>query len=120
MTVLLVALGAALGAPLRYLTDRAVQTRHDTFFPWGTLAVNGAASLLFGVLAGAAGAVSPAWDALLATGFCGALSTFSTFGYETFRLAEERAWVPATANVLVSLLVGLGAVSIGWPIGAAL
>lgn len=40
MIVLLVALGAAVGAPLRYLVDRAVQARHDSLFPWGTFAVN--------------------------------------------------------------------------------
>ncbi len=42
MIVLLVTLGAAIGAPLRYLVDRAVQARHDTLFPWGTFAVNAA------------------------------------------------------------------------------
>ena len=50
MTVLLIALGAALGAPLRYLTDRAVQARHDSVLPWGTLTVNVAGSLLLGAL----------------------------------------------------------------------
>ena len=48
MTVLLVALGAAVGAPLRYLVDRAVQARHDSVFPWGTLAVNIAGSFMLG------------------------------------------------------------------------
>nr|MDQ3383677.1 CrcB family protein [Actinomycetota bacterium] len=48
MTVLLVALGAAGGAVLRYLTDRAIQSRHDSVFPWGTLTVNMLGSLLFG------------------------------------------------------------------------
>jgi CrcB protein len=50
MIVLLVALGAAVGAPLRYLVDRAVQTRHDSLFPWGTFAVNAAGSFLLGGL----------------------------------------------------------------------
>ncbi|MBQ1016237.1 CrcB family protein, partial [Micromonospora sp. M51] len=51
MTVLLIALGAAIGAPLRYLADRAVQSRHASVFPWGTLLVNVAGSLLLGALA---------------------------------------------------------------------
>jgi len=62
MTLLLVAVGAAVGAPLRYLTDRFIQARHDTVFPWGTLTVNVAGSLIFGALSGAArtGRLDPA------------------------------------------------------------
>ena len=77
MTLLWVALGAAVGAPLRYLTDSAVQSRHDTVFPWGTLTVNIVASLVLGVVTGAvtAGAASAELQALIGTGLCGALST---------------------------------------------
>jgi CrcB protein len=71
VTLLLVILGAAAGAPLRYLTDRAVQTRHDTLFPWGTFTVNVVGSLILGVLAGgaAASAVPGSAVALVGTGF---------------------------------------------------
>jgi len=117
---LMVALGAAIGAPARYLTDRAVQSSHDTLFPWGTLAVNVLASLLLGGLAGAGSDLSPTAMALVGTGFCGALSTFSTFGYETVRLVQERARFYAVASVAVSLVAGLGGASLGWAIGAAL
>jgi CrcB protein len=48
MTLLLVALGAVVGAPLRYLTDRFIQKRHDTIFPSGTLTINVAGSLIMG------------------------------------------------------------------------
>ena len=93
MTVLLVALGAAVGAPLRYLVDRAVQARHDSLFPWGTFAVNVAGSLVLGVLAGGSTshAVPGSVVALVGTGLCGALTTYSTFGYETIRLIEDGA-----------------------------
>ena len=87
MTVLLVALGAAIGAPLRYLTDRAIQARQGTTFPWGTFTVNVAGSLLLGYLVGLP--VAPWMAALLGTGFCGALTTYSTFSYETLRLVRE-------------------------------
>jgi CrcB protein len=117
---LMVAVGAAVGAPARYLTDRAVQSRHDTVFPWGTLAVNVGASLLLGGLAGVGRDLSPTAMALVGTGFCGALSTFSTFGYETVRLAQERSRFYSVANVVVSLVAGLGAASLGWTIGVAL
>jgi len=115
-----VALGAAIGAPARYLTDRTVQARHDSVFPWGTLTVNVVASLLLGVLAGAADAVSPALALALGTGFCGALSTYSTFSYETLRLLETRARFLAAANVVVALVAGFGAVALGWTVGGAL
>ncbi len=111
MTLLLVALGAALGAPLRYLTDRAVQARHGSVFPWGTLTVNIAGSLLLGFLAGLP--ADPTLAALAGTGFCGALTTYSTFGYETVRLARTGAHWYALANVLVSIVGGLGAAYLG-------
>lgn len=111
MNWLLVAVGAAVGAPLRYLTDRAVQARHDSVFPWGTFVVNAAGSLVLGALAGAA--VSSGAYALLGTGLCGALTTYSTLSYETLRLAERGWKFLAVANVAASLLVGLGAVFLG-------
>ncbi|MER5768991.1 fluoride efflux transporter FluC [Streptomyces sp. NPDC001985] len=111
MTWFLVALGAAVGAPLRYLTDRAVQRRHGSLFPWGTLCVNAAGSLLLGVLAGAA--VSSSAYALLGTGLSGALTTYSAFSYETLRLAETGHRGLAAANVAVSVLVGVGALWLG-------
>lgn len=113
----MIAFGAAVGAPARYLTDRAVQARHDTVFPWGTFTVNAVASLVAGVLAGAAGHVSTTLAALVGTGFCGALSTYSTFSYETLRLTQEGARLFAVANVLLSLVTGLGAAALGWTIG---
>lgn len=113
MIALMVALGAMVGAPARYLTDRAVQAGHDTVFPWGTLTVNVVASFVLGVLTGAAGHVSTELAALIGTGFCGALSTFSTFSYETVRLIEEGDRFYAAANVAISLVAGLGAVALG-------
>uniref|UniRef100_A0AAU2JQV2 Fluoride-specific ion channel FluC n=1 Tax=Streptomyces sp. NBC_00049 TaxID=2903617 RepID=A0AAU2JQV2_9ACTN len=115
MNWLFVAAGAAVGAPLRYLTDRAVQARHDSVFPWGTFVVNAVACLVLGALTGAvlAGAASSRLQLLLGTGLCGALSTYSTFSYETLRLAERGWRFLAVANVVVSVLVGLGAVHLG-------
>ncbi|MCD2191062.1 fluoride efflux transporter FluC [Actinomycetospora soli] len=109
---LLVVLGAALGAPARYLTDRWLQSTHGTGFPWGTFTVNIVASFVLGLVAGAS--VSPVISALIGTGFCGTLSTWSTLGYETVRLAEERAWTPALFNIVASVLAGLGAAGLGF------
>lgn len=111
----MVVLGAVVGAPLRYLTDRAVQVRHDSVFPWGTFVVNAAACLVLGALTGAVldGAASSRLNLLLGTGLCGALSTYSTFSYETLRLAERGWKFLAVVNVAASVLVGLGAVDLG-------
>jgi len=119
VTVLMIALGAAVGAPARYLTDRAVQSHHETVFPWGTLTVNLVASLILGLVLGAGAQLNPNIAALVGTGFCGALSTYSTFGYETMRLAQDGARFYAAANVAVSLIAGIGAASLGWSVGAS-
>jgi len=117
VTVLLIALGAGLGAPARYLTDRAVQAWRGGAFPWGTLLVNVIASLLLGMLTGAG--ASPQLAALAGTGFCGALSTYSTFSYETLRLAAGGRGRAAALNVLLSLAAGIGAAVLGWLVGRA-
>ena len=120
MTWLWVALGAAVGAPARYLTDRWVQRHHDSVFPWGTLMVNVVASFVLGVVTGAVGVLAPGISIAVGAGFCGALSTYSTFTYETLRLLETRARFLALANVVVALVAGLGAAVTGWAAGAAL
>ncbi len=120
MTLLMIALGAAVGAPARYLTDRAVQSRHQMVMPWGTVAVNVVGSLILGALTGAGSTVSPAVLSLLGTGLCGALTTYSTFSFETWRLIEEKSYGSAVANVVVSVLAGLAAVAVGYATTAAL
>jgi CrcB protein len=122
VTVLLVLVGGAIGAPLRYLTDLFVQSRHDSVFPWGTFLVNVVGSLILGATAGAvATADGPAWVlTLVGTGFCGALTTFSTFGFETVRLVEDGSLLEAALNVSASLVVGMAACVAGWSLAAAL
>ena len=122
MSLILVIAGAAIGAPLRYLSDRAVQARHDTVFPWGTFTVNVVGSLILGIVTGAvtAGGASPQVQLALGTGFCGALTTYSTFSYETLRLLEDDARLFAAANVVASIVAGLGAAFLGVAISRAL
>ncbi len=118
LSYLLVAAGAAVGAPLRYLTDRAVQLKHDSLFPWGTFTVNVTGSLLLGVLAGATiGGSGSDLRLLIGTGLCGALTTYSTLSFETVRLLEQRARFFAVANLLGTIVAGLGAAVLGYAIG---
>jgi len=116
VTLLLVLAGGVIGAPLRYLTDLLVQSRHDSVFPWGTFIVNVAGSLVLGLVLGAAstGALPASVVAFVGTGICGALTTFSTFGFETVRLLEEGSIATAVANALGSLAAGLAAGAAGW------
>jgi CrcB protein len=114
MTAVLVFVGAMVGAPLRYLTDRAVQNRHDSLFPWGTFSVNLVGCLVLGGLSGAGLALPAPMLALLGTGFCGALTTYSTFSYETLRLVEQKTYFYAAMNVVTSVIAGLGAALLGY------
>ncbi|MFJ7216773.1 fluoride efflux transporter CrcB [Amycolatopsis sp. NPDC098790] len=115
MTVLLVALGSAAGSILRYLTDLRVQAWRKSPFPFGTLTVNVVGSFILGFLSGwlLRGAEPSSVRALVAVGFCGGLTTFSTFGYETVRLFSEKARRYAVLNVLVTVVAGLVSGTLG-------
>jgi fluoride exporter len=113
--LLLVALGGMIGAPLRFAVDQAIQTQHDTVFPWGTLIVNMTGSLILGLVAASASAEP--LKILLEPGFCSALTTYSTFGYETLRLTEDGSTFYALANIAANLLAGLGAALLGTAFG---
>lgn len=114
MTLLLVAAGAAVGAPARFLTDIVIAHYAGRRLPWGTLAVNTTGSGIAVFLAVAV--TDPAWTALLATGFCGALTTYSTLSYETLVLVEAGRWRAAAANIAANLACGLAAGLAGFAI----
>jgi CrcB protein len=106
---LMVALGAAIGAPCRYLLDRWVQGRHESGLPLGTLLINLVGSAVLGLLMGlgASGALGSAALAAGGTGWCGAFTTYSTFSYETVQLARQGRFSVATGYVVVSVVGGL-------------
>lgn len=87
-------------------------------FPWGTFIVNITGSALVGLLAGMSS--GHAVEAAVGLGFCGALTTSSTFSFETLRLLDDRAYVHAFANVTASIVGGIGAVLLGFAVGEAI
>lgn len=112
MTALYVALGAAVGAPLRYLAGHFLDGRR---MPWGTVAVNVLGSFVLGVVSGLALTSEAAW-AFVATGFCGALTTYSAFAVH----AHDRGPRLGTAVVLATVPPALAACAVGFALGAAL
>jgi fluoride exporter len=114
LTPLLVVVGALAGAPLRLLVTRlAARGGRDPAL--GTLVVNVAGSALLGVLLGLA--TTPPWVVTLAgTGFCGTLTTFSTFGADVVRLTEERALRRLVGYLAATLVLGLGTAAAGYAV----
>ncbi len=115
--IALVACGAAIGALTRWWVDVYVQRRWLAVFPWGTFAVNVVGSLLLGFLVASWGTNS-AVASLIGIGFCGALTTFSSFAWESHRLAEDGVRGLAAANVVGMPIVCCAAAAIGWWIGS--
>ena len=111
---------AGVGAPARYLVDGLVQDRTGGAFPWGTFVVNVSGCFLLGVLTGLGmyHDLDPTVRTVVGTGGLGAYTTFSTFTFETVRLAEEGAVNEALRNATASFVVGLAAASLGIAIAA--
>jgi CrcB protein len=109
LRILAVAAGGAAGAVARYAASHAVAVATRSPFPWGTFAVNAAGCFLIGVLMVGTSRLAhhPHLQALLVTGFLGALTTFSTFSLETVILFERGVYWQAAGNMLLSLAVGV-------------
>jgi CrcB protein len=105
----------AVGAPLRYLVDGFVTDRVEGTFPWGTFVINVTGSFVLGFLTGLAlyHAFPKTPKVILGTGLCGAYTTFSTFTFETVRLAEDGSSSEALRNLLGTLVVGAAAAAAG-------
>jgi fluoride exporter len=115
--ILLIGAGGFVGSILRYALSGLVQdAARDSFFPYGTLAVNVLGCLAIGVLgelAEARGAFGVETRALLVVGLLGGFTTFSAFGNETMQLLRGAERVLAAANVLANVILGLAAVHVG-------
>ena len=117
-TLGLIALGGALGSVARALVGLSIQGR----FPWATLVVNVTGSLLIGWLMARLGALEPAAAAraqsFLVVGVCGGFTTFSAFSWQTLEQMLKGQWAAAIANVLLSVVLCLLAVWLGWRLGS--
>ncbi|HEY5011642.1 MAG TPA: fluoride efflux transporter CrcB [Acidimicrobiia bacterium] len=120
MTVLAVALAGALGAPSRYLVERAISARRGRYFPWGTLVVNVTGSLTLGFLTGLAlyHGLATTPKAVVGTGFIGAYTTFSTYTYETVDVAERTSARVAGTYAVVSIVAGVAGATLGLMLAA--
>lgn len=121
--LLAIAGGGALGAVLRFSMTSAVYRLLGREFPYGTLAVNVLGSLLMGflfVMLVERGAMSAEWRAALLAGLLGAFTTFSTFSLETLALFEGGEPTKAVVNIVLSILLCLGATWLGLSLGRQL
>jgi CrcB protein len=114
--LILIAVGGSLGALARYAVSEWFVRR----IPAGTLLVNVVGCLLIGLFMGLS--IERHWLShntrlFFVTGFLGALTTFSTFGWETFSFAEKKDFVLAITNIALHLGLGLAAVAIGFQLG---
>jgi CrcB protein len=124
--ILLTFIGCALGGVFRYLGTLLIARFFGEGFPWGTLLVNAVGSFLLGLILGSGFEAKDVWlsseatCAFAALGFCGGLTTFSTFSLETFSLVSDQAWAKALANILGSVLLCVLCVLSGYAIGEGL
>ncbi len=110
ITLLYIGLGGFLGAISRFLIAGGVQKLFGGFFPVGTLSVNLIGSFIIGIAAlWFEQIVAPEYRAFFITGFLGALTTFSTFSYETTMLIEQSAYMKAFLNMALNLFLSVGA-----------
>ncbi len=112
MRLVLVLAGGAVGSAARYLIQLWMTDRFGGSFPWGTLTVNVTGSLILGLVLGLP--LSPGLVALLGTGFCGTLTTFSTFGADVLRLLEQRQLARGLAHLAATVVLGVGAAALGY------
>ena len=123
LAYLWVAIGGALGSVSRFWLSGLVAERFGETFPWGTLLINITGSFIIGIFAAFTdpeGRVlaSPGFRQFFMIGICGGYTTFSSFSLQTLRLAQEREWLYVGGNVLLSVVLCLIAVWLGYLLGS--
>jgi CrcB protein len=120
-----VALGGALGSVGRFWLNGIVSSRFGETFPWGTMLINVSGSFIIGVI-GALAVPEGRMDSssrafvtqFLMIGICGGFTTFSSFSLQTLNLLRDREWLYAGGNVILSVVLCMIAVWLGWLLGS--
>ncbi|WP_019172520.1 fluoride efflux transporter CrcB [Pseudaminobacter salicylatoxidans] len=123
-SLLWVALGSALGGPARFFISGVVGRRIGETFPWGTMTVNVTGAFVIGLIGalatgGGLFATPETWQ-LAVTGFLGAYTTVSSFSLQTLMLVRDGEILLAGGNIVLSLVLGLGFVTLGYMAGTAI
>jgi CrcB protein len=125
LTYLLVAIGGALGSVGRFWLNGLISARFGETFPWGTMLINITGSFIIGVI-GALAVPEGRMDSqsrafatqFLMIGICGGYTTFSSFSLQTLNLLRDREWLYAGGNVVLSVVLCMAAVWLGWMLGS--
>jgi CrcB protein len=123
ITYLLVAVGGALGSVLRFWVNGLLLAKTGGSFPWGILVINVTGSFLIGIFFAFSDPdgrmlISPNWRTFLMIGICGGYTTFSSFSLETLKQLQDRQWLYAGGNIILSVVLCLIAVWLGYLLGA--
>lgn len=111
-----IAVGAIIGASARYFFSGLIARNFSATFPYGTLLINITGSLVLGfflIYSTERVLLNPHWRLLVAIGFCGSYTTFSSYAFESFALMEQGQWLMMGANILASNVLCLVAVLAG-------
>ena len=114
--ILWISLGAIAGANLRYFVAQYIAKTFSASFPYGTLVINVTGSFVLGfflVWTTERVFADPRWRLLIAVGFCGGYTTYSSYAYETFALFEQGQWIASSLNFVVTNLLCFAAVVLG-------
>jgi len=119
LAYLWVAIGGALGSMGRFWLSGLVANRFGETFPWGTLVINVTGSFAIGFFASLTGTegrwlVSPSFRTFFMIGICGGYTTFSAFSLQTLNLARDGEWLYAGVNILLSVILCLAGVWLGF------
>jgi CrcB protein len=123
LDVLVISLGAIVGANARYFISRYAARVFGPVFPYGTLFINVAGSLIVGffvVWTTERVLVDPRWRLLVVVGFCGAFTTFSSYAFETMAYIEQGQWLLLFSNVFSNNLLCLGGALTGMALARVL
>lgn len=118
MTYILVAIGSALGGTFRFWLSALISNQFGQTLPWGTLVVNVTGSFIIGLFATLTGPdgrvfVPGEWRQFFMIGICGGYTTFSSFSLQTLTLAQDGEWIPASLNIVLSVILCLAGVWLG-------